>query len=380
MGGLLIEHISWRAIFFINVPLAAVVLAVLYWRVPESRDESATRLDLPGAVLATLGLGAIVYGLIESTTLGLGDPIVLGSIAAGVLILIAFVAVEAGWARRDQPYNAMMPLIVFRSRTFSGANVLTLLLYGALGEVLFFLPFDLIRVQGYSATAAGASFIPFIVLMSILSRWSGGLVHRFGPKLPLIVGPLIVTLGLALYALPDIGGSYWTTFFPAVVVMGLGMAIAVAPLTTVVMGAVDQRHAGIASGINNAASRTAGLLSIAALNIVVLYVFSQRLDSRLTTLHIGPALKHALDAQAIKLAGAQVPPGVHGAMRAALQHAIGESFVDGFRVAVLIGAALALLSALVAAVMIEGRTQAEQVPQTGLSKGKPHLVEAQAPG
>ena len=373
LGGLLIQYVSWRAIFFINVPLAVAVLVVLFWRVPESRDESAARLDWLGAVLCTAGLGAIVYGLIESNSLGLGDPLVLSAIAAGVLLLIAFVAAEA---RSRTP---MMPLSVFRSRTFSGANVLTLLLYGALSGALFFLPFDLIRVQGYTASAAGAAFLPFILIMFLLSRWSGGLITRFGAKLPLIVGPTIAATGLMLFALPDIGGRYWTTFFPAIVVLGIGMAIAVAPLTTVVMGAVDQSHAGIASGINNAASRTAGLLSIAAMSIVVLQVFSARLDDRLTSLRIGPGLRHALDAQRIKLAATQVPPSAPGAARAALHHAIAESFVGAFRVAVVIAALLALVSALTAAVFIGGKGAGEAAREPATSAVVPRPAESQVP-
>ncbi len=202
---------------------------------------------------------------------------VLIALAIGIVALIAFLLVEA---RTPAP---MVPLTLFRSPTFSGTNLLTFLLYGALSGLTYFLPFNLIQVQGYTPTFAGAAFVPFVLMMFLFSRWTGGLVNRFGAKLPLVVGPVITAIGFVLFALPGIGsgaGSYWITFFPAIVVMGFGMTVTVAPLTTAVMGAVEQRHAGIASGINNAVSRTAGLLAIAVFGIVVLSVFTSSLDSQ----------------------------------------------------------------------------------------------------
>ncbi len=350
VGGFLVDHYSWRWAFFLNLPLALIVLGICLWRLPESRDEDATeRLDWAGALAATLGLGGVVYGFIEATTLGLSHPIVLSSVAGGSILLIVFVAVEA------RSGNPMMPLGLFRARSFGGANLLTLLLYSALSGVLFFVPFDLIQVQGYSATAAGASFLPVIVFMFLLSRWSGGLVGRYGAKLPLIAGPTIAALGFALFALPGIGGSYWTTFFPAAVVLGLGMAISVAPLTTVVMSSVDLRHAGLASGINNAVSRTAGLLAIALASLALVLVFSAALDSRVAALNLEPETHKAIEAQRIQLAATAVPAGVSDSVAAQIRQAINDSFVTGFRFVALIGAGLALASALSAWLMIEGQ-------------------------
>lgn len=350
LGGWLVENASWRWIFFLNVPLAVVVLGIVFWRVPESRDaENSGKLDWWGALLATLGLGTLVFGLIESSNLGLFHPLVVSSVAGGAIILSAFIFVEAN------SRNPMMPLSLFKSRTFSGANLLTLLLYAALGGVLFFLPFNLIQVQNYSATAAGAAFLPFILIMFLLSRWSGGLISRYGAKLPLTIGPVIAAVGFYLFALPSIGGSYWTTFFPAISVLGVGMAISVAPLTTTVMGAVKVSQAGIASGINNAVSRTAGLLAIALLSIVALKTFNHSLDQRLVELEIPPQVLKLLEQERIKLAGAEVPTGVSNEVRTMLSQAITLSFVDSFRLLMFIAVGLALLSAIVAFLTIKKR-------------------------
>jgi EmrB/QacA subfamily drug resistance transporter len=351
LGGWLVQFASWRWVFFINLPLAAIVLFILFWRVPESESEEDQRrgLDWWGAILATLGLGGVVYGLIEANNVGFSNPLVLIALAIGIVALLIFLIVEARIA------SPMLPLNLFRSSTFSGANLLTLLLYAALGGTLFFLPFNLIRVQGYSPTAAGAANLPFVLIMFTLSRWSGGLVARYGAKIPLIIGPLIAAAGFFLFSLTGIGGSYWTTFFPAVVVLGIGMAVAVAPLTTAVMGSVDSQRAGIASGINNAVARTAGLLAIAALGIVALATFSASLDSNLNALALPPGVRSMVIAQQNKLVGIGIPAGLSSATHAAVQNAISVSFITSFRVIMLIGAALALASALCSFLLIEGK-------------------------
>jgi EmrB/QacA subfamily drug resistance transporter len=350
IGGWLIEHFSWRAVFFINLPLGVIVIVLAFWRVPESREEGgARRPDWAGAGLTTAGLGAFVYGLIESPTLGFGHPAVLASLAGGALALAVFFVVEA---RRQNP---MMPLALFRSKNFSGANLLTLLLYGGLGATLFFLPLNLIQVQGYSATAAGAALLPFILIMFLLSRWSGGLVKRYGGKLPLVIGPVIAAVGFALFALPGVGGKYWTTFFPAVVVLGLGMAMSVAPLTTTVMNAVKGGHAGLASGINNAVSRTAGLLAVAVFGILMAHAFAANFERRTVTLDLSSEARAQLERGRGSLAGMKVPDVVSGETRDAVEQAIGESFVAGFRLVAYISAGLACLSALAAWALIDGQ-------------------------
>jgi len=352
IGGWLIENVSWRAVFFLNLPLALVVLFLVFRFVPESRDEEqGGKLDLLGAALATISLGAIVYGLIESAALGFRSGVVVVSLVGGVTVFISFILIEA---RLPSP---MMPLKLFRSRDFAGANLLTLFLYAALGGTLFFLPLNLIQVQHYNATAAGAALLPFILIMFLLSRWAGGLIQRYGSRLPLVIGPLIAAVGFALFLRPGVGGSYWTTFFPAILVLGIGMAISVAPLTTTVMNSVKATHAGIASGINNAVSRTAGLLAIAVLGVVMFHTFNSCLDDRLNRIAVPSDVRRTLDTERIKLAAMEVPPSVVGEMRMSIEQAIDECFVSGFRRVTLIGAALALASSITAGVFLGRQTR-----------------------
>jgi len=250
----------------------------------------------------------------------------------------------------------MLPLSLFRSRDFTGANGLTLLLYAALGGGLYFLPLNLIQVQGYSTTAAGAALLPFIGIMFALSRWAGGLIQRSGAKLPLTVGPIIAACGFALLAWPSIGGAYWCTFLPGIAVLGLGMAISVAPLTTIVMSSVPRSQAGVASGINNAVSRTAGLLAIALLGVVMLQVFDRNFEPRLAASGLPSEARGAIEGQRHKLTAAALPPSLTPPQREAAERDIALSYVAGFRAVMLASAGLAFGGALVAWLMIGGRT------------------------
>src|SRR5215213_5113328 len=364
LGGFLVENVSWRAAFLINVPLAVVVLLIVARHVPESRDPDARKLGIPGAGLATLGLGGVVFGLITSAEAGFTDPMVVVSLVVGIGALAAFVVREQ---RAEEP---MLPLSMFRSRNFSGANILTLLLYAGLGGALNFLPFLLIQVHGYSATAAGSSFLPFTIITFLMSRWAGGLVTRFGARLPLMIGPVIAAAGFVLFALPGTRGSYWTTFFPAIVVLGFGMALVIAPLTTTAMNSVSGRHSGLASGVNNAVSRSAGLLAIPVLGIFVFLVFSGGLDARMQDLDLSPQAQKQLEAEKVNLGGAEAPSSVSNDTGAKIEHAIRESFLAGFRLAMFIAAGLAVASALAAAVIIEGKRRPARAEKVGQPEGR----------
>src|ERR1700728_4296428 len=322
IGGWLIEHSTWRWVFFLNLPLALAVI-LLFPKVPESRNENASHhLDWPGSFLVTLGLGGVTYALIEWPTHARhGVDLVAAAAVLGIAALAGFIAVEH-WSGAP-----MVSLQLFRSRNFTGANLLTLFLYSSLGGLMFFFPMDLIQIQHYTATQAGAAFLPFIAIMFGLSRWAGGLVARYGSRIPLTFGPLVAACGIALFALVPQAGSYWATFFPAVVVMGLGMTISVAPLTTTVMNAVPRSESGLASGVNNAVSRLASLLAVAVFGAVLVAVFNHSLDRALDQMALTPDVRAQIDAARPLLAAAQNP-------NLMVQRAITESFISGYRVVI----------------------------------------------
>jgi len=336
LGGWLVQHLSWRWVFFINLPLGIIVLWLTLRCVPESRDPHAGALDFLGAFLVTASLGGIVFGLIEASVRGLHAPVVWISGAVGAGLFVPFLMHERRAA------SPLLPLELFRSRLFSACNVLTLLLYAALGGALFFMPFNLIQVQHYSPTQAGAANLPMIAMMVLLSPRAGALMDRYGAKPLLMAGPSIAGIGFALLAWPSIGGSYWTTFFPGSLIMGLGMSITVAPLTTAVMSAAGDRS-GVASGINNAVARTAGLLAVAAFSVLFVARYTTELQSRVG---LPPQAKRAITAQASRLADIPVADPL-------VKRQIGESFVAAFRLAMFTAAGLALASAIVAAVWID---------------------------
>lgn len=337
LGGWLIDNFSWRWIFFINLPIAVIVLLITFFKVEESKDnENDQKLDLIGSFLVTVGLGLLVYGLIESSELGLNNILVMGLVAGGMLILLLFLFVES---RLKSP---MLPLSLFKSRTFSGSNILTFFIYSALSGALFFFPFNLIQVQGYTATEAGAALLPLIISISLLSRWSGGLMDKYGAKLPLVFGSLVVAAGYFMLIIPDVGGSYWTTFFPGILLLGIGMGITVAPLTTTVMSSVDESRSGLASGVNNAIARTAGLIAIAVVGIVVMNTFSYDLDKNLESISLTDKEISQLESDKINLAAMEIPESVDATTASFIKDAISDSFISAFQVAMLISVILAL--------------------------------------
>ena len=356
LGGILADAGLWRFVFFINLPLALLAFYGLR-HVPETRDETAPdRLDIPGALLTVLGLAGLTYGLItlgdRGVTDGLRDPLVITALIAGAAALIAFVLVER---RSDHP---LVDLDLFKARTFSGANLMTAFLYGALLAGFFFLPLNMIQVQGYDAAVAGLTFLPFDILLAVMSPWAGGLVDRIGPRIPLTVGPAVVGISFVVLALPGVTGGpadYWTTFFPGILGIGIGMGITVAPLTTTVMGSVSSNHAGTASGINNAVSRQAQVVAIAAFGAIALGIFGPALDREADDIPLTAEQRAALVDEATNLGDARPPAGLDASTESAVTGAIHTAFVDMFRVLMGVAVALCLISAGIAALLVENR-------------------------
>ncbi|HEY2907335.1 MAG TPA: MFS transporter, partial [Vicinamibacterales bacterium] len=340
VGGWLVQTLSWRAAFYINVPIAIATLAIA-WRAmpPDTTDGAPVDIDWLGSILVTIALGSLAFAMIEAPSRGVIGVVGAAAIA-GVIALVVFIVVE----RRSK--SPMMPLSLFRSRNFTAANILTLFLYAALNAGLFLLPFNLLQVQHYTPFEAGMAFLPFVFTMSLLSRWVGALADRIGPRLLLVAGPLISAVGFALFVRPSIGGSYWTTFFPAILVLGIGMSITVAPLTTTVMTSIDdERHTGAASGINNTVARAAGLLAIALFGALAIMIFAGDLSARLGRLGFDRATRRAMTSQRLKLAETEPPRNLPAEQRERIAHAVADSFVHAFRVAMIGCAALAAASA-----------------------------------
>jgi EmrB/QacA subfamily drug resistance transporter len=341
LGGWIVDHTSWRWIFLINpfIALPAIVIALRH--VPESRDQQATRgLDWRGALLALGGLGSLVFGLIAAPD-GWGDARVIGALAAGFALLALFIWEE------NRSHAPMMPLALFSSRAFAGVNLLTLLLYAALGGAFFFLPFLLIQVHGFSATLAGSAFLPFTAIMAVLSRWSGGLIDRFGARVPLVVGPVIAAAGFVLLAATNTD-SFIALLAP-MVVLGLGMTITVAPLTTSVINAVPERQAGTASGINNAVASLASLLAVAILGAVALGSYNRALDQSVAAQSLSTEVRQAVSQARGKFAAELT---LQGQDRKIAKEIVRQSLRDGIALVLWLAALLALLSALCAALTI----------------------------
>ena len=348
LGGWIVDHFSWRWIFLINPLLALPTIWIAYRHLPESRDpEAKPGLDWRGATLVLLGLGALIYGLIAAPISGWRDPIALAALTGGLTALTAFVWVEYGSSA------PMLPLDLFRSRTFSAVNLLTLLLYAALGGVIFFVPFALIQVGGYPATFAGAAFLPFTVLMAALSRWSGGLLDRFGPRLPLVIGPAIGALGIAVMALMVERGSYWQ-FVGAIVILGFGMVVTVAPLTTTVIDAVPAHRVGVASGVNNAVSSVANLLAVAILGGIAVATLNHALDRDLQSAALSETTKQAIEAARGQLVIEPALAKIQGGDRPMAQLILKGALAESIR-SVLLVAALLALSAAAAGTLVPGR-------------------------
>jgi EmrB/QacA subfamily drug resistance transporter len=352
LGGALVSGFGWRAVFYLNVPIG-ILTAFAAWRhVPETRDEAARGRGAPdilGSALVALGLGALVYAL--TAVSGRGTPLawIVAAAAAGCVLLICFILVERRAA------DPIMPLTLFASPVFAGVNLATLLLYGGLGGLFYFFPFDLIQAHGYSPAQAGLAMLPFVIPLSLISRLSARALTRTGPRALLSGGTAIVFAGFLCFALLP-RTSYWIGVFPPIVLIGIGMGFVVAPLTTTVMNAVPREHVGLASGINNAVSRVGGLLLIAIAGAVIWSAFNAKFDSELASLPVNAAQRARIDKERPRLAG-----GNYGDAR--VQQAVFRAYDASFNDVALLCAGLAAAASLAAYLMLGSASPRRVSPQ-----------------
>ena len=363
LGGFLASAGWWRAIFFISIPLALVIFLVLP-KVPESRNRNASeQLDYLGAIVLAAGIGLLTFGALqlgEVTTFSFKTYLAIGSLVLGMITLVGFI-----WLERHSSHP-MLDLDLFRSRTFSGANAMTACLYAGLGGALLFVPLNLIQVQGYTPTMAGLATLTTTLSLAVLSPFAGSWVQRIGPRILLTVGPAIAGIGFALLGWPSVTAgpsAYWTSFFPGLLVLGLGMGITVAPLTTTVMSAAPDEKSGVASGINNAVTRTAQALATGLLGALMLFIFSTTLTPRLEQVDLPADTRSELQAAAPQLGNITIPEQLQADTQTAVDTAIKRSFVQGFRWVVGAAAVLAWLSALLSWLMIDPEVVETEQPE-----------------
>lgn len=353
LGGALADAGLWRYIFFINVPIGIASILILIFKVNESRDEDADhRIDVPGAAFSLIGLVLLTFGFLRIPEVGFANPQAYFSLCSGAVAIIIFIFIE----KRSK--HAMMPLKLFKNKTFSGANLLSFFLYGGLGAGILFLNLNMVQAQGYSQLQAGLTLLPFTILMITVARFAGSLADKHGPRWLLITGPAVAGVGMLLLSfIKQTNGiaSYFTTFFPGILIFGLGMSFTVAPLTTAVMGALPENYSGIASGINNATTRIAGVFANAILGALAILFFSAFLSERINDTQLNNAEKNKV-MQQVKNLGNAKPPNISNAKdKAIIVKAYKEGFINAYNKIMLICAALAFTGALMSFLFIKNK-------------------------
>jgi EmrB/QacA subfamily drug resistance transporter len=350
LGGALADAGLWRFIFFINVPIGLVALIILWFRVDESRDNNSDKaIDIPGAIAIALGLAMVTFGFLRVPALGWFNPQVYITLPAGLLFLIAFVVIEKKSA------HPMMPLQLFSNLTFSGANLLTFFLYAGLGSGMLFLSLNLVQVQGYSQLESGLTFLPFTILMITIARFAGSIADKYGPRRLLILGPALAGAGLFwLSFVKQTAGpsAYFTTFFPGIIVFGLGMSLTVAPLTAAVMGSVSDHFSGTASGVNNALTRIANVFANAIFGALAVLFFSGALQSEIKNVPVSGNQKQQIMAQAANLGNAKVPADLTTSDDTEVEKAYHTAFIHSYQKIMQISAGLGFLGALMSFLFI----------------------------
>lgn len=350
LGGVLADAGLWRFIFFINVPLGLIALFISWRCVSESKDDDKTRrIDYPGAITIALALALITYGFLQIPELGLHNWQVGASLVVGMVLLVVFVFIE------KKSKHPMMPLPLFSNLTFSGANLLTFFLYAGLGAGMLFTSLNMVQVQGYSQKQAGLTFLPFSILMISIARFAGALAGKYGPRLFLIIGPIVAGAGLLMLSFikqTDGAGQYWTTFFPGMLVLGLGMSFTVAPLTAAVMASVTDHFSGTASGVNNAVSRIAGVFTNAIFGTLAVLFFSGALQRQIQPLQLNATQKQEVVKQSNALGNAKVPNDIESKDKAAVEKSYHAAFISTYSRIMKISAVLGFLGGLMGFVFI----------------------------
>ncbi len=371
LGGWLVDNLSWRVAFYINLPLGLIALFLSMRYIPESKSADLPEtLDWLGAILVTLGLGCLIFGLIEGPQQGWSFSSVT-AIITSIILLMAFGFVESNIA------HPMIPISLFKNRTFSGINLMTFILYFAMSGVLFFMPLLLQQTYKLSATRTGFLLMPVVILLGGMSQWSGGIADKYGPRLQLIVGPIVIAIGLFMVMIPGVEINLWFSwlstlsyetqvflaFLPAAIVFGAGLGITTAPLTSVSLGAVPTELSGLASGVGNAVSRAATMLAVAVLGTLMVLQFGVSLERETRAIPLSIEARTFLIGEQLKLGGAQPPPGLSPELTSRVQRAIAQSFVDSFRVIMGLCGILALLSSLITIISIKNGS-AEETPMS----------------
>jgi EmrB/QacA subfamily drug resistance transporter len=350
LGGALGDAGLWRYIFFINVPIGLVALLILSFKVKESRDEDADKtIDISGAITIALGLALLTFGFLRIPEVGFHSPHIYISLPLGLLLLFVFIYIE------KKSKHPMMPLQLFSNATFTGVNLLTFFLYAGLGAGMLFLSLNLVQVQGYSQLKSGLTFLPFTILMITIARYAGGIADKYGPRTLLIAGPATAGLGLLILSfIKQTNGpaDYWTTFFPGIMVFGLGMSFTVAPLTAAVMGSVSDHFSGTASGVNNALTRIANVFANAIFGALAVLFFAGALQDHIKKIPLDTKEKQLIIAEAANLGNAKVPVKVNSKDKIIIERAYHESFIHAYANIMRISAGLGFLGALMSVVFI----------------------------
>jgi predicted MFS family arabinose efflux permease len=354
LGGTLADAGLWRYIFFINVPIGVVALIILIFKVKESRNEDADKaVDIGGATAIALSLALLTFGFLRIPALGFKSPQVYLTLLGGIILLIIFLIIE------KKSKHPMMPLNLFSNPVFTGVNLLTFFLYAGLGAGLLFLSLNLVQVQGYSQLQSGLTFLPFTVLMITIARFAGALADKYGPRLLLIVGPATAGAGLLLLSfIKQTSGpaEYWTTFFPGIIVFGLGMSFTVAPLTSTVMTSVSGHFSGTASGVNNALTRIANVFANAIFGALAVLLFAGALQNKIQSIPLNTDIKEVVIKEAANLGNAKVPGEVDLKYRKAISTGYKESFIHAYSGIMKISGGLGFLGALMAVMFIHNKT------------------------